>query len=860
MKRLKAALCASFALLAASGFADDGTLAISKKIEAAASAYETLKTKGNGPKSRGEDVLAANAVYPVAHSAKTRMNGSLADWDDIPFTGKLSIPARSYPPPPAGFDAWFKAAVSDDTLYVLAVAKDKNVQFARGGEAYNNDCFELFLDPFLARRSSPDDSTAQIFVTARDQAGQEFSAQGKIPVAVKGVPVEGGWGVEMAVPLANDYFKARPFDGLALGFNLSYNNNDDGKSRQYKSTWSGLDVDDGSWQNPAVFGVLQVVSPESSPVTPVQPGPAIAANQRQRSSGETLADLSVLAKEHPEPQVVRGFQLGGSSKQNLADARAWGANVVRIQLQSLGTRPTWKPENMPAFLDKLEQVVQDAKAVGLKVVPVAFETPGATPGADMWNDPAVAKGFQDYWRAIATRLNPYKDSIWGYDIFNEPLQRDQLPYAPTEWRKMAIGIIKAIREVDPDTWIVYEVGPGGGWRGFEDLRPLPDKHVIYSLHFYQPGAFTHQGLSALQLMDAALISKAQESIGVKYPGLVGGIYWNQQAMERQLQPVIDFQKKWQVPIFVGEFSVIAWAPVESSKAYLSDVTNIFQKHGWSWTYHAFREYPGWSLEHEEGVFHKGGQLKLADKETERAKVLKVALAENLERSQLELVSDLKDFKPNADEFRIYFIGDSITRHGFNKDTIEKLKWDHLAGMAASSEAKDYAHLTAAGVAKLTGKKVRLFFGGGGDAVNALKKLEDARKYQPDLVVVQLGEHIPSKDGAEKIATDYAALLDALKALPSSPSILCTGVWNGVPNWAPGAKKYFERDALIDAVQAKVCAQRGVPFVSVEKYALDPACSGTGENGGVRWHPNDAGQAGYAKELLAAFEKLPQARK
>jgi len=63
--------------------------------------------------------------------------------------------------------------------------------------------------------------------------------------------------------------------------------------------------------------------------------------------------------------------------------------------------------------------------------------------------------------------------------------------------------------------------------------------------------------------------------GIKYPGLIGGIYWNRETIEKQLQPVIDFQRKWQVPIYVGEFSVISWAPVESARAYLSDLTATF---------------------------------------------------------------------------------------------------------------------------------------------------------------------------------------------------------------------------------------------------------------------------------------------
>ena len=93
--------------------------------------------------------------------------------------------------------------------------------------------------------------------------------------------------------------------------------------------------------------------------------------------------------------------------------------------------------------------------------------------------------------------------------------------------------------------------------------------------------------------------------------------------------VIDFQKKYHVPIFVGEFSVISWAPVQSAVAYLKDLTDVFQKYGWSWTYHAFREYQGWSLEYEDGYMPFKGKFKKAKTETARAKVIKAGLAKNI---------------------------------------------------------------------------------------------------------------------------------------------------------------------------------------------------------------------------------------
>ena len=63
--------------------------------------------------------------------------------------------------------------------------------------------------------------------------------------------------------------------------------------------------------------------------------------------------------------------------------------------------------------------------------------------------------------------------------------------------------------------------------------------------------------------------------------------------------VLEFQQKYDVPIYVGEFSAIRWAPENSAYRYLNDVIEIFEEYGWDWTYHAFREWSGWSVEHTE---------------------------------------------------------------------------------------------------------------------------------------------------------------------------------------------------------------------------------------------------------------------
>ena len=65
-----------------------------------------------------------------------------------------------------------------------------------------------------------------------------------------------------------------------------------------------------------------------------------------------------------------------------------------------------------------------------------------------------------------------------------------------------------------------------------------------------------------------------------------------------MQPALSFAEKYRVHMYVGEFSAIRNAPGKSAATYLADVIDILERHGYDWTYHAYREWQGWSLEHE----------------------------------------------------------------------------------------------------------------------------------------------------------------------------------------------------------------------------------------------------------------------
>ena len=55
-----------------------------------------------------------------------------------------------------------------------------------------------------------------------------------------------------------------PKDGMVIGFNTHFNDDDDGGGRDHKLIWSAKDVDDQSWQNTSRFADLKFVRIELS--------------------------------------------------------------------------------------------------------------------------------------------------------------------------------------------------------------------------------------------------------------------------------------------------------------------------------------------------------------------------------------------------------------------------------------------------------------------------------------------------------------------------------------------------------------------------------------------------------------------
>lgn len=280
----------------------------------------------------------------------------------------------------------------------------------------------------------------------------------------------------------------------------------------------------------------------------------------------TSADLTVLGKE-------------------------WHANLCRWQLTWEGfPRSKADTATIPEYrswldgvLKRVDECLPTCRQVGLHVVLDLHTAPGGRDDANncvLFQKRELADEFVAIWQMLAKRYKGERQ-IWAFDLLNEATTSDK---DVVGWPDLALRAAKAIRAIDPKRTIIYEPAPWASCAAFANLKPLPLDNVVYSPHCYDPFQFTHQGIYG-------------NPTPVSYPGTIAGEQWDKSRLEKSLAPVDEFQRKYKVPIYMGEFSAIRWAPDNSNLRWLSDLIDLLEARGWNWSYHAFREWDGWSVEH-----------------------------------------------------------------------------------------------------------------------------------------------------------------------------------------------------------------------------------------------------------------------
>ena len=335
---------------------------------------------------------------------------------------------------------------------------------------------------------------------------------------------------------------------------------------------------------------------------PLEAGNArVTSDERRVTSDREGGEGKSLVTRHPSlvtaaqrRQPLRGCMLPAraTTEDDIETLHRWGATMARFQImrrflavednQDLPEYWSW----VDSRLDNLVDVLEWAHARGMKICIDLHSFPGGLRASDretnMFFDEKWADAFVETWLRIVSRVKGHP-AIYGYDLINEP---KQTTFAPITYWEVQRRAAEAIRAIDPDTAIVVESNMAASPGTFRYLSPLAMDNVIYQIHVYGPMAFTHQGV-------ASNMRKQKGQIPF-WPDPSQG--WTRDYLRKAVKQARLFQEKHKCRIYVGEFSAVGYAP--GADQWIRDAISVFEEYGWDWTYHAFREWAGWSVEHE----------------------------------------------------------------------------------------------------------------------------------------------------------------------------------------------------------------------------------------------------------------------
>jgi len=289
------------------------------------------------------------------------------------------------------------------------------------------------------------------------------------------------------------------------------------------------------------------------------------------------ADFSPISAEAQVKQMGRGINiLGGEygywmeprhsrfNDSNLADIKAQGFQNVRIpQAFSNHLNPDGTVDQR--WLTKLDHIVHEATKDGLVVI------------IDNNNDAACEKRGEacldleaNAWRQIASHYKNEPNTVI-FELLNEP--RGPLIHAwPTGYRKM----LAAIRETNPYRNVIIGSVPGYSFRYLSSTPfPAEDKHIIASIHYYEPTRFTNQGAPWMALKDRPAV----------------GMRWGTPLEVSTIQADFDYMARWSTstgrPLYIGEFGTLEFGSIKDRAFWAHTVAKAAESHGFAWSYWQF---------------------------------------------------------------------------------------------------------------------------------------------------------------------------------------------------------------------------------------------------------------------------------
>jgi len=212
---------------------------------------------------------------------------------------------------------------------------------------------------------------------------------------------------------------------------------------------------------------------------------------------------------------------------------------------------------------------------------------------EVWTEPAARLAWAAMWQTLAQRFHEHP-AVVGYELMVEPNANDIVGiYDPEtfdehyqgtgyDWNVWYPDLVAAIREVDPETPILVSPLDYASPQWLGHLKPVQAPHVVYSVHLYEPFAYTHQNADtpdAWHYPGRMALNDASEAAA----------WVDQAALEEAMSAIAANLPHADARIAITETGIMRWEP--GAAAFMRDRLDAAERHGlnyaiWMW-------YPDW---------------------------------------------------------------------------------------------------------------------------------------------------------------------------------------------------------------------------------------------------------------------------
>lgn len=246
----------------------------------------------------------------------------------------------------------------------------------------------------------------------------------------------------------------------------------------------------------------------------------------------------------------------------------WGFDFARIP----ACYTLWIEDDDPyklyePVLEKIDRVIRLGQTYGIHVSFNFHRAPGYSVNRersepyDLWHDQDALDAFCFHWQALAKRYKGIPSSQLSFDLVNEPPSISAEGMTRADHERVARAAVKAIREVDPERYIIAD---GLGY-GRITCPELADLGIGQSCRAYEPMGVSHYKASWVNGEDWPLPT---------WPGgWHYGATWDRSDLEALYAPWLELAGMG-VGVHCGEGGAYSHTPHAVVLAWFEDVLEI----------------------------------------------------------------------------------------------------------------------------------------------------------------------------------------------------------------------------------------------------------------------------------------------